>query len=87
MISLSVAKRVRLAVHLLAALVLASACSTSVHTARPELDLKIIHARIVDGTGAPWFRGDVGVVGDHIERIGDLSAVASTVPNWPLRYL
>jgi N-acyl-D-amino-acid deacylase len=28
---------------------------------------------IVDGTGAPWFRGDVGIVGDVIEAVGDLS--------------
>jgi len=36
------------------------------------LDLKITNARILDGTGAPWFRGDVGVRGDTIVSIGDL---------------
>ncbi|HEY6214514.1 MAG TPA: D-aminoacylase [Vicinamibacterales bacterium] len=38
------------------------------------LDLKITNARIVDGTGAPWFRGDVGVRGDTIVAVGDLAA-------------
>lgn len=39
------------------------------------MDLKITNARILDGTGAPWFRGDVGVRGDTIVAIGDLSAM------------
>jgi len=39
------------------------------------MDLKITNARILDGTGAPWFRGDIGVRGDTIVAIGDLSAV------------
>jgi len=39
------------------------------------MDLKITNARILDGTGAPWFRGDIGVRGDTIAAIGDLSAV------------
>ncbi len=41
------------------------------------LDLKITNGRILDGTGAPWFRGDVGVRGDTIVAIGDLANVAA----------
>ncbi len=38
----------------------------------PMLDLKIINGRILDGTGAPWFRGDIGVRGDTIVANGNL---------------
>jgi dihydroorotase/N-acyl-D-amino-acid deacylase len=41
------------------------------------LDLKIINGRIIDGTGSPWYRGDVGLRGDTIVSIGDLSKVAA----------
>ncbi|MGH9458506.1 MAG: N-acyl-D-amino-acid deacylase family protein [Thermoanaerobaculia bacterium] len=51
-------------------------CAT-VPPAPPPLDLKIVNGRIVDGTGAPWFRGDVGVRGDTIVAVGDLRDVAA----------
>ena len=34
-------------------------------------------ARIVDGTGAPWFRGDIGIAGDRIMAVGDLHDAAA----------
>jgi dihydroorotase/N-acyl-D-amino-acid deacylase len=36
------------------------------------LDLVVFNARVVDGTGAPWFRADVGIAGDRITAVGDL---------------
>jgi dihydroorotase/N-acyl-D-amino-acid deacylase len=35
----------------------------------PAFDLLIRNGRIVDGTGSPWYRGDVAVRGDTIVRI------------------
>ena len=40
----------------------------------PAFDIIIAGGRIIDGTGAPWFRGDVAVTGDRITAIGDLRA-------------
>src|SRR5260221_7388457 len=60
------------------AILLLAGCAT---TQTPILDLKITNGRILDGTGAPWFRGDVGIRGDTIVAVGDLStqAAATTI--------
>jgi N-acyl-D-amino-acid deacylase len=42
-----------------------------------EYDFVISNARIVDGTGAPWFIGDIGIVNDRIAAIGDLHAASA----------
>jgi N-acyl-D-amino-acid deacylase len=50
-----------------AALLLAAAASLAASAARAQdYDLLIRDARVVDGSGAPWFRADVGVRGDTI---------------------
>jgi N-acyl-D-aspartate/D-glutamate deacylase len=41
-------------------------------SAADHLDLLIRNARIVDGTGNPWFRGDIAVRGDQIVAVGRL---------------
>ena len=44
----------------------------------PSYDLLIRNARVVDGTGAPWFVGDVAVRGDTIAAVGrDLAGTAT----------
>src|SRR5438093_10043150 len=35
----------------------------------PAYDLLIRNARIVDGTGSPWYRGEIALRGDAIARI------------------
>ena len=40
-----------------------------------NFDLLIRNASIVDGTGGARFNGDIGILGDRIVRIGDLSAL------------
>jgi N-acyl-D-amino-acid deacylase len=42
------------------------------HAQQPTFDFIVRGARIVDGTGAPWFVGDVAISGDRIAAIGDL---------------
>jgi N-acyl-D-aspartate/D-glutamate deacylase len=37
------------------------------------LDLKISGGQVLDGTGAPAVRADVGVMGDSITAVGDLA--------------
>jgi dihydroorotase/N-acyl-D-amino-acid deacylase len=45
---------------------------------RPTFDLIFVGGRVIDGTGAPWFRADMGIVGDRIAAIGDLSTAVAT---------
>ncbi|HEU4643623.1 MAG TPA: D-aminoacylase [Gemmatimonadaceae bacterium] len=55
---------------ILASLLLA-ACATAGRPAlEPPYDLLIVHGRIVDGTGNPWYYGDLAIRGDRIARVG-----------------
>jgi len=40
-------------------------------------DLLIKNARIIDGTGAPWYRGDLAVKGGKIVELGTFSALSA----------
>lgn len=42
------------------------------------LDWRIGQARIIDGSGTPWFRGDVGIRDGRIAAIGDLKGARAT---------
>jgi N-acyl-D-amino-acid deacylase len=43
------------------------------HAQQANYDFVIRGARIVDGTGAPWYLGDIGIIGDRIAAIGNLN--------------
>lgn len=43
--------------------------------ARDSLDLVIRNGRIIDGTGSPWYAGDVGIRAGRIASIGRLDSV------------
>ena len=36
------------------------------------MDIKILNGRVLDGSGNPWFKADVGIENQRIVRIGDL---------------
>ena len=38
-----------------------------------DFDVLIRNARVIDGTGNPWFRADVGLRADRIAAIGNLN--------------
>jgi len=60
-----------------AALLLSITASAVVHgqpTATGPFDVVIINGHIVDGTGSPWYSGQIGIRAGHIAAIGNLEA-------------
>jgi N-acyl-D-amino-acid deacylase len=61
----------------LAALIAFFLIAPLVRAQKSSYDYIISDARIVDGTGAPWFRGDIAISGDRIAAMGDLRNASS----------
>src|SRR4249919_2728683 len=61
----------------LAALAIAAASLAWLHGQEPQFDLIIRGGHIVDGTGNPWFAADVGIRGDRIATVGNLTGVTA----------
>jgi N-acyl-D-aspartate/D-glutamate deacylase len=60
---------------LLAALAAAAATRSGIVAQAPErFDLLIRNAHVIDGTGNPWIRADVGIIGERIQAVGTLGA-------------
>jgi hypothetical protein len=55
---------------ILGAGLLLAACVKTASQSNKPYDLLIRNARVVDGTGNPWFYADVAVAGDRIVRVG-----------------
>jgi len=53
------------------------ACIRVPAAAVDEYDLLVVNGRLVDGTGSPWFRGDVAIRGDRIAAVGHLAGARS----------
>jgi N-acyl-D-amino-acid deacylase len=54
------------------AFALYAALTSQAQPAQP-FDVVIIHGHIIDGTGSPWYSGDVGIRSGHIAAIGNLA--------------
>ena len=52
--------------------------NSAVQATDAPFDVLILNGRVVDGTGAPWFYGDVGINGDRISAIGELDGRTAT---------
>ncbi len=48
-------------------------------TAREPFDILITGGRVVDGSGNPWFRADVGLRGDRVAAVGRLGQATAKV--------
>jgi dihydroorotase/N-acyl-D-amino-acid deacylase len=67
----------RLARAALVAVACAGVLSATSPVQNAGYDVILAGGRVVDGTGAPWFRADVGIRGDGIAAIGDLSSASA----------
>ena len=63
---------------LLLAIVLAATLVVGSGARAQTYDLILRNARIVDGTGSPWYRADIGIRGDTIARIAPTITVPAT---------
>ena len=67
----------KMILHSLAFLAILTAMLPLFAVAQESFDLLIKNGRIVDGTGTPWYEADVGIVGDRITRVGNLSVATA----------
>src|SRR5687767_1267985 len=44
-----------------------------------QFDILVRNGRVLDGTGNPWYRADIGITGDRIRAMGQLGAATAKV--------
>ena len=47
------------------------------HDPKMNFDILLKNGKIIDGTGTPWFLGDVALIGDKIAAVGNLSQASA----------
>jgi N-acyl-D-amino-acid deacylase len=62
--------------HRFPVLVLTAALASACNPSAPRFDVIVRGGQVIDGTGLPAQRADVGVVGDRITQVGDLSSAS-----------
>jgi N-acyl-D-amino-acid deacylase len=63
---------------LFVALLLATVAAAMAEPAQPgRFDVLIRNARVMDGTGNPWLRADIGITGDRLTAVGRLSGATA----------
>jgi N-acyl-D-amino-acid deacylase len=60
-------------------LILASAGAAALGAQGNRFDILITGAKVVNGSGSPWFYGDVGIRGDTIAAVGSIPQADATV--------
>jgi predicted amidohydrolase len=60
----------------IAALLVVAAALASAR--QPRFDVLVLGARLIDGSGNPWRRADVGIRGERIVAVGRLAGSAAT---------
>src|SRR5262247_4929103 len=58
------------------ALTIVLACGLLVAQTPQAFDIVITNGHIIDGTGSPWYSGDIGIRAGKIAAIGNLTSVA-----------
>lgn len=68
----------RLMLRMFTALLLAAGLGLMAESGQPpRYDVLIRNARVMDGTGNPWMRADLGITGDRITAVGQLSGATA----------